>query len=53
LTTIMKFQEIRLRPIVGDPDPHQHEIVQYLSDSLVEMRKMVEAVEDRLDLMTT
>lgn len=49
----IRFKEIRLQPVKGDPDPKEREVFQYFSDSLKRMRKMVESIEENLNSMAS
>ena len=44
----IRFERIMLQPVEGDPDPREHEVISYLSNSLKKMRKMAKSIEENL-----
>ena len=44
----IEFKEIILKPLCGDPDPKEREVLKYLSNSLINMRRLVKAIKNKL-----
>ena len=49
----IKFKEIRLQPITGDPVPLEREVIHYSSESLRHMEELIKSIEEKLDLLTS